>query len=80
MRIDLTYAGLTEQMLQRLRLAAQLLASRQIQAFVRAWDGTRCHVLVALTQDGYGKALQFWHFPRRLITRNIGQESLPLTV
>jgi hypothetical protein len=58
MRIDLTYAGLTEQMLQRLRLAAQLLASRQIQAFVRAWDGTRCHVLVALTQDGYGKHAQ----------------------
>jgi len=58
MRIDLTYAGLTEQMLQRLKLAAQLLASQQIQASVRAWDGTHCHVVVVLALNGYGEYAQ----------------------
>ncbi len=55
MRFDVTIAGLNEQLGQRVKLAAQLLAAHQWKVTVRDWDGTRCHALVALVPDAYGR-------------------------
>ena len=55
MRVDLRFAGLSEQAELRLRLAETLLAALQFQAAVAAWDGTRCDVLVVQPDDAYGR-------------------------
>lgn len=54
MRIDIRIAGLPAQVESRIRLAAQLIAAYDINARVSAWDGTRCHALVADAEDAYG--------------------------
>lgn len=54
MRVDVCHAGLNEFLLQRLRLAAPLLAAKRLKLTVREWDGTRCGLLVADARDGYG--------------------------
>jgi hypothetical protein len=55
MRFDVTIAGLNEQLGQRVKLAAQLLAAHKWKVTVRDWDGTRCHALVAPVPDAYGR-------------------------
>ncbi len=55
MRIELRYAGLSEQSEQRLRLACKLMDAHQVRPSISPWDGTRCDVLVAATQDAYGQ-------------------------
>ena len=40
---------------QRVRLAASLLGAYRLRAKVDAWDGTRCHLLVASSDDAYGR-------------------------
>ena len=54
MRTDIRIAGLPAQVESRIRLAAQLIAAFDIDAKVSAWDGTRCHALVADAEDAYG--------------------------
>lgn len=54
-RADIAIAALDEDTMQRLRIAASLLAAYRIQARVRDWDGTRCSVLVADHADAYGR-------------------------
>lgn len=54
-RADIATAALDEQAEQRIRLAATLLAAWRITARVRAWDGTRCTLLVADLGDAYGR-------------------------
>ena len=54
-RADIATAALDEQAEQRIRLAAGLLAAWRITARVRAWDGTRCTLLVADLGDAYGR-------------------------
>lgn len=54
-RADIATAALDEQAEQRIRLAATLLAAWRIPARVRAWDGTRCTLLVADLADAYGR-------------------------
>lgn len=54
MKIDITWAGLTEEQQRRLGIATQLLAAHGLRATVRDWDGTRCDALVVDTADSYG--------------------------
>ena len=54
MRIDIRTAGLASQAEPRARLAAQLMAAFKFEARISAWDGTRCHVLIADADDAYG--------------------------
>lgn len=54
-RADIATAALGEQAEQRIRLAASLLAAWRIVARVRAWDGTRCSLLVVDLGDAYGR-------------------------
>lgn len=54
MRTDIRIAGLSAQVEGRIRLAAQLIAAFDVNARVSAWDGTRCHALVADAEDAYG--------------------------
>lgn len=54
MRTEIRIAGLPAQAESRTRLAAQLIAAFGIDAKVSAWDGTRCHALVADAEDAYG--------------------------
>lgn len=54
MRLDIRFAGIDDQVEQRLRLAGQLLAAYQIRASMSGWDGTKCDVLIADPADGYG--------------------------
>lgn len=54
-RADIATAALDEQAEQRIRLASTLLAAWRIAARVRAWDGTRCTVLVVDLGDAYGR-------------------------
>lgn len=55
MQFDIRFAALDGQVEQRLRLAASLLGAYRLRAQVSAWDGTRCHLLVASTDDAYGR-------------------------
>lgn len=55
LRADIAIAALDEQIEQRIRIAAQLLAAYRIKAVVRAWDGTRCSLLAADLSDTYGR-------------------------
>ncbi|MGH8492160.1 MAG: hypothetical protein ACRERR_03495 [Moraxellaceae bacterium] len=54
MRIDIRTAGLNSLAEPRARLAAQLMAAFKFDARLSAWDGTRCHVLIADADDAYG--------------------------
>lgn len=54
MRIDIRTAGLASNAEPRARLAAQLMAAFKFDARISAWDGTRCHVLIADADDAYG--------------------------
>lgn len=54
-RADIATAALSEQVEQRIRIAAPLLAAYRIRAKVRDWDGTRCTLLVADLSDIYGR-------------------------
>lgn len=54
MRIDIRTAGLASHAEPRARLAAQLMAAFKFDARISAWDGTRCHVLIADAEDAYG--------------------------
>lgn len=54
MRIDIRTAGLPSHAEPRARLAAQLMAAFKFDARISAWDGTRCHVLIADAEDAYG--------------------------
>jgi hypothetical protein len=54
-RADIATAALTEQVEQRIRIAISLLPAYRIRAQARAWDGTRCTLLVADVSDAYGR-------------------------
>lgn len=54
MRIDIRTAALGSTAEPRARLAAQLMAAFKFEARISAWDGTRCHVLIANADDAYG--------------------------
>ena len=54
-RADMAIAALSDQMEQRIRIAAQLPAAYRIRAAIRAWDGTRCNLLVTDHGDAYGR-------------------------
>ncbi|MDQ8038280.1 MAG: hypothetical protein REI12_12720 [Pedobacter sp.] len=56
MRIDIRIAGLPDYAAPRARLAAQLMAAFRYEAEFSAWDGSRCDVLIADIEDGYGKS------------------------
>lgn len=56
MKIDITWAGLSDEQQRRLAMATQLLAAHGLRATVRDWDGTRCDALVVDTADSYGIA------------------------
>lgn len=56
-RADIAIAALSDQMEQRIRIAAQLLAAYRIRAAVRIWDGTRCSLLVTDHGDPYGRKI-----------------------
>ncbi|HET8899359.1 MAG TPA: hypothetical protein VFN09_11370 [Rhodanobacteraceae bacterium] len=55
MRIDLRVAALDEATEQRVRLAATLLGAYRLRVRVDAWDGSRCHLLLACPHDPWGK-------------------------
>ncbi len=55
LRADIAIAALDDQIEQRIRIAAQLLAAYRIKAVVRAWDGTRCSLLATDLSDAYGR-------------------------
>lgn len=54
-RADIAIAALSEQVEQRVRIAALLLAAYRIRAKVRIWDGTRCTLLITDLSDTYGR-------------------------
>lgn len=54
-RADIATAALSEQVEQRIRIAISLLPAYRIRARARAWDGTRCTLLVADLADAYGR-------------------------
>ncbi len=61
-RADIATAALNDQVEQRIRIAASLLLTtrvdttvRPINAQVRAWDGTRCDLLIVDLSDAYGQ-------------------------
>lgn len=55
MQFDIRVAALHELTLKRVKMAATLLAAYGARARVSAWDGTRCHLLVAAGDDAYGQ-------------------------
>lgn len=55
MRIDIRTAALDSEVERRIRISANLLAAYRLQAMVKAWDGTRCQLLVAAADDAYGQ-------------------------
>ncbi|KGI77515.1 hypothetical protein [Oleiagrimonas soli] len=62
MRFDIRIAALSQAFEQRLRIAASLLGAYKINMQVDAWNGTRCHLLIAAGDDLYGqKALDIAH-------------------
>ncbi len=54
-RADIATAALNENVEQRIRIAASLLPAYKIGANVRAWDGTRCSLLITDPSDAYGR-------------------------
>lgn len=54
-RADIATAALSDQVEQRIRIAVSLLPAYRITARVRAWDGTRCDLLVTDLSDAYGR-------------------------
>lgn len=54
-RADIATAALNENVEQRIRIAASLLPAYKIGANVRAWDGTRCSLLITDPNDAYGR-------------------------
>ncbi len=55
MIFDIRTAALDDVFNQRVRLAASLLGAFRLRARVDAWDGTRCHLLIAAADDAYGQ-------------------------
>lgn len=55
MRKHIRTVALDEDIEQRIRIAASLLAAYRIQAHVSPWDGTRCDLLIANVADAYGR-------------------------
>lgn len=55
MRVILRHAALRPDQEQRVRLAANTLAAHGLRATTGAWDGTRCSLLLANADDGYGR-------------------------
>lgn len=55
MFFDIRTAALDDLTEQRLRLAASLLGAQGASARIGAWDDTHCHLLVAGTDDAYGR-------------------------
>lgn len=53
--VDIATAALNDTIEQRVRIAASVLPAFHIRAKVRAWDGTRCGVLVTDIFDAYGR-------------------------
>ncbi len=54
MRLDVRTAALDDATEQRLRLAVSLLGAYRLRIRLNPWDGTRCDLLVASTDDAYG--------------------------
>ena len=55
MLFDIRTAALDDLVEQRVRLATSLLGAYRLRAKVDAWDGTRCHLLIASAEDSYGR-------------------------
>lgn len=55
MRVILRHAALRPEQEQRVRLAANTLAAHGLRATTESWDGTRCSLLLANADDGYGR-------------------------
>ena len=54
MHFDVRTAALSDLIEHHVRLAVSLLGAHHLQARLRAWDGTRCDLLIALADDAYG--------------------------
>ena len=54
MRLDARTAALDDATEQRVRLAASLLGAYRLRVRLTPWDGTRCDLLIASTEDAYG--------------------------
>jgi len=52
---DIRTAALDDLVEQRVRLAVSLLGAYRLRAKVGPWDGTRCHLLIASSDDAYGQ-------------------------
>ena len=55
MLFDIRTAALDDLVEQRVRLAVSLLGAYRLRARSGAWDGTRCHLLIASADDSYGR-------------------------
>ena len=55
MRSDIRSVALDPGQKARVAAAARALAAHAIQARLSDWDGTRCDLLVANADDGYGR-------------------------
>lgn len=56
MKLDITWAGLSEDQQRRLGIATQLVAAHRGHVTLRDWDGTRCDALIVDVADGYGRS------------------------
>lgn len=62
MLFDIRTAALDDLVDQRVRLAVSLLGAYRLRARLSAWDGTRCHLLIASADDAYGRqAIELAH-------------------
>ena len=55
MFFDIRTAALDDLVEQRVRLAVSLLGAYRLRAKLGPWDGTRCHLVIASTDDPYGR-------------------------
>ena len=55
MLFDIRTAALDESVEQRILLAVSLLGAYRLRARLGAWDGTRCHLLIASSDDACGR-------------------------
>ena len=54
MHFDVRTAALDDLIERHVRLAVSLLGAHQLHARLSPWDGTRCDLLIASSEDAYG--------------------------
>lgn len=80
MLFDIRTAALDEGLQQRVRLAVSLLAAERLHAQIGAWDGTRCHLLIAAIDDEYGRRALALALRRGTPALALGSKSLELAI